>query len=160
MNGINDTTPGPYAARWERHEAARRAAAMQNRRIVFDTLTRADIESITVSFNGEGDSGQVEDIAVLPEERIGVLDTSANMTTVPWPGCDLISEPRPLRDLVEDVCYAALSETHGGWENNDGAYGEFTFDVAEREITLEFNERYVATEYYEHSWTEDADHGT
>lgn len=71
-----------------------------------------------------------------------------------------MSEPHLLREIIEDVCYAALSETHGGWENNDGAYGDFTFDVPHRTITLEFNERYTATDYYEHSWTEETGHGT
>jgi ParB family transcriptional regulator, chromosome partitioning protein len=43
-----------------------------------------------------------------------------------------------------------LEETHGGWENNDGAYGEFTFDVANRTITLAYNERHMESDYSEH----------
>ena len=50
------------------------------------------------------------------------------------------------------VAYDFLSETHGGWENNDGAYGEFSFDVAARTITLDYNERYTATEFYSHEF--------
>jgi hypothetical protein len=38
-------------------------------------------------------------------------------------------------------------DTHCGWENNDGAYGDFIFDVAKRTITLDFNERYTASDY-------------
>jgi hypothetical protein len=44
---------------------------------------------------------------------------------------------------IENVCYDSLSIHDYGWEDNDGAYGEFVFDVAEREITLEINERYT-----------------
>lgn len=160
MSGTNDSAPVDYAARWDRHQAARHEAYIQNRRIVFDALSRSDLASITVSFNGEGDSGQIEDISVSPEEHAAPLDIPAKMMTVPWPGCELVSELHPLREIIEDVCYAALSETHGGWENNDGAYGDFTFDVPHRTIKLEFNERYTATDYYEHSWTEETGHGT
>ena len=48
------------------------------------------------------------------------------------------------------MAYRFLDQTHDGWENDDGAYGEFTFDVAERSITLEYNERYIETHYHEH----------
>ena len=44
----------------------------------------------------------------------------------------------------------ALAQTHGGWENNEGAYGEFTFDVAQRTITLDYNERVETSEYSQH----------
>ena len=42
------------------------------------------------------------------------------------------------------------SETHDGWENSDGAYGDFTFDVAERTITLDYNERHMESDYSQH----------
>jgi hypothetical protein len=48
------------------------------------------------------------------------------------------------------LAYSFLRQTHEGWENNDGAFGDFTFDVAERSITLEYNERYTETNYSEH----------
>ena len=54
------------------------------------------------------------------------------------------------RDAVEALAYAFLEETHGGWENNEGAFGEFTFDVAERTITLDYNERFESSEYSQH----------
>ncbi len=40
--------------------------------------------------------------------------------------------------------------THDGWENSDGAHGDFTFDVGERTITLDYNERYMQSEYSLH----------
>jgi hypothetical protein len=50
-----------------------------------------------------------------------------------------------LASAIEILCYDHLEETHCGWENNDGAYGEFLLDVAERTVELEFHERYTAT---------------
>jgi hypothetical protein len=41
-------------------------------------------------------------------------------------------------------------QEHGGWENNDDAYGTFTFDVPERTIEPEFNGRFtdIATSHH------------
>ncbi|MFE8874174.1 DUF6878 family protein [Acetobacter persici] len=155
----NEISPIDYALRWQRHEAAQRQASVQNRRIVFTTLSLHAITDLRVSFNGEGDSGQIEDIAVTPEDRADLLDAEITMMTTSWPGSDTLPERAPLRNAVENVCYDALSQTHGGWENNDGAYGDIVFDVDQRTVTLEFNERYMSTEYFEHSWTEEPDDG-
>jgi hypothetical protein len=43
-------------------------------------------------------------------------------------------------------------EKHGGWENNEGAHGTFEFDVANRTVSLEFNERFVDTTTYNHTF--------
>ena len=55
-----------------------------------------------------------------------------------------------LEDVVEQLAYDFLSDAHGGWENNDGAWGEFCFDAAARCIHLEFNERFTLSELYSH----------
>jgi hypothetical protein len=39
-----------------------------------------------------------------------------------------------------------------GWENNDGAFGTFVFDVADRTITLEHNERYTEVNITSHEF--------
>ena len=57
-----------------------------------------------------------------------------------------------LEDVVEQLACDFLSDTHGGWENNDGAYGEFCFDAAARCIHLEFNERFTSSELFTHDF--------
>ena len=52
----------------------------------------------------------------------------------------------------ERCAYDFLSDTHGGWENNDGAYGEFCFDASARTVHLEFNERFTSSELYTHDF--------
>jgi hypothetical protein len=37
-----------------------------------------------------------------------------------------------------------------GWEDNEGAYGEFTFDIANRKIKLDYNERYTGSHNSQH----------
>lgn len=145
-----------HAEQLLRHEKACNQASAQNRRIIFEALSVSRITAVTVSFDGEGDSGQIEEIAVVPEGEDTLLDVLVDAVTARWTDCEIVSERTPLRDVIEQVCYAALAETNGGWENNEGAFGDFRFDVANRTLTLEFNGRYMSTEYSEHSWTEEA----
>lgn len=55
-----------------------------------------------------------------------------------------------LSGALEQLAYDLLDQVHGGWENDDGAYGEFSFDVAARTITLDFNERFVSADHSQH----------
>lgn len=57
-----------------------------------------------------------------------------------WDDPEVEMRSLSLEDVVEQLAYDFLSDTHGGWENNDGAYGEFCFDASARCIHLEFNE--------------------
>jgi hypothetical protein len=63
-------------------------------------------------------------------------------------------EPVPLTvslaEAVDQVAYDFLQQKHEGWENGDGAYGNFTFDVAARSITLDYYQRYTDSEYSQH----------
>ena len=62
------STPEPtidYAAFYqEQQERARRAEQLlaANKDALFDALAAAGIETVTVTFDGYGDSGQIEDI--------------------------------------------------------------------------------------------------
>jgi hypothetical protein len=58
----------------------------------------------------------------------------------------------PLPEAVEVLCYGYLEQEHDGWENNDGAYGEFCFDVHERTIALELHVRYTDTHSSDHTF--------
>ena len=59
---------------------------------------------------------------------------------------------QPFRDAIETLSYAFLQETHAGWENNEGGYGDFVFDVAAGTITLDYNERIETSENYSHEF--------
>ena len=52
-----------------------------------------------------------------------------------------------LQNAVEHLCYECLEEQHGGWEINEGSFGEFILDVAARMIRLEHHGRIVDTVY-------------
>ena len=68
-----------------------------------------------------------------------------------WQVGDLTTAETPLPEAIETLCYGYLEQYQGGWENNDGAFGSFVFDVAGRTVQLEFNGRFtdVATHNYD-----------
>ena len=139
---------------WQLHRDREAEVLPLNKAAVFDALGAAGISLLVVNFDGSGDSGQIEDIAasgpdgthlVLPDGCIDYLEVGYG---APEP----LMTKATVREVVENLSYAFLSTTHGGWENDDGAYGEFTFDVAQRGITLEYNERYTDTHFHEHQF--------
>jgi hypothetical protein len=124
-----------------------------NKTVLFNALAAAGITFVIVTFDGYGDSGQIENIEIragdeiieLPDERIEILDPI-------WGSSEIERQTHTLGEAIEHMAYAFLRQTHEGWENNDGAYGDFTFDVEERTITLDYNERYTSSENYGHEF--------
>ena len=141
-----------FSSAYERHAANLRKTVELNKTAVFDALASATITSVTVEFDGEGDSGGIEHISA----NCGDANTELPTVSVP---CHQVSfgddvpvlTQQTLREAVETLCYDCLAQDNEGWENNDGAFGTFTFDVARQTIELEFNGRYneVFTSTYE-----------
>jgi hypothetical protein len=139
----------------EGDERNRRAEAVRpdNKTALFDALAAAGITLVTVTFDGSGDSGQIEDITAQSDDRtVDLPQGEITIATVAWGTDKVTAISMGVEAAIEQLAYDFLSETHGGWENNDGAYGEFSFDVAARTITLDYNERYTATEFYSHEF--------
>jgi hypothetical protein len=57
-----------------------------------------------------------------------------------------------VREFIEKLACDFLEAMHLVWEDGEGAYGEFRFTLADRTITLEYNERYVDYHYHEHQF--------
>ncbi len=124
-----------------------------NKTAILAALAAAGITSIVVTFDGSGDSGQIEGV----DARIGDTATELPVTNVEiasplWDGAGVDTRTLPLAEAIEQIAYDLLEETHDGWENNEGAFGEFTFDVAEDVIRLDYNERFETSEYSGHAW--------
>jgi hypothetical protein len=121
-----------------------------NKKTVFDALEAAGVETVTVDFDGEGDSGNVDE----PCFQGGKTDTAPSVTirVTSYRPDGFEEQTQTLPQAVETLCYGYLAQEHGGWENNEGAFGEFVFDVAGRTIRLEFKQRLMEYETYEHSF--------
>jgi hypothetical protein len=128
---------------YDRHRATVAKTNKLNKAAVFKTLTEAGITSVTVEFNGEGDSGQIEDITASAGETPVPLPKATVTIRQTGHGQKPSTHDAALKDAIETLCYDYLEQQHGGWENNDGAFGSFEFDVAKRTIRLEFNGRFT-----------------
>ena len=141
-----------FETEYKRYQEALKKTNELNKVAVFDPLAEAGIDRVTVTFDGEGDSGQIEEVTAYKNEAaIGLPVSSVTLHSVPWGSETITGATSPVAEAIESLCYDYLSEAHGGWENNDGAFGEFTFHVSERRIELDFNDRF--TDYTNHSYT-------
>jgi hypothetical protein len=123
----------------------------ENKATLFDALAQAGITSVEVTFDGFGDSGQIEDvIAKTGDTEVALPKNSIELAQAEWGNPEIVRATHPLKEAIEQLAYDFLRETHDGWENNEGAFGDFFFDVAGRTITLNYNERFEDSEYTQH----------
>ena len=154
-----NTTPTPsfdFTA-WESerraHEAAQTAIRPTNKAALFSVLSAACITSVDVTFDGYGDSGQIESIDAKAAEADAPLpEATVTLTIIGWRDTEPTERTMPIRDAIEHFAYDCLAQTHGGWENNEGAFGTFVFDVTDQSITLDYNQRFEDIESFEHAF--------
>jgi hypothetical protein len=141
---MNDADPA--ISDYERHRQARAQLSKGNKDAVFDALAAAGITQVRVEFDGEGDSGQINTVTAFHgEERADLPTIAVSVQNVAWGNADPVTTQSTLESAIETLCYDYLNETHGGWENNEGGFGEFLLDVATRAVELEFNGRFTET---------------
>jgi hypothetical protein len=147
---FDTTTPNPDTASsgWETmqatHDRLHAELSPHNKAALFDVLSAAGATLVVVSFDGCGDSGQIEHIQVKAGDAIIAMSTGeVEIFRAAWGKSEPQRSTVSIREAVEQLAYDFLAQTHSGWENNEGAFGEFIFDVAARTITLDYNERYI-----------------
>jgi len=142
-----------FETTYARHKELSAKANELNKAVLFDALAPAGITSINVEFDGEGDSGQIHDIsAKAGDQAVDLPAAKITIQQIRWGQTEATASEFTLEAAVEALCYDYLEQEHGGWENNDGAFGEFAINVADRTIDLEFYSRYTDTEKYSHSF--------
>jgi hypothetical protein len=148
------TTPNDILLQWSRHEALAARLLPLNKTRLLAALAAAGIATVIIRFDGCGDSGQIEEVEALDADDVGleIPAVPVELMEQPWNTEVAVAARMSLGAALEAHAYHLLGATHPGWENNDGAYGEFTFDVAAGMIRLEHAVRYVATERYSHEF--------
>lgn len=145
--------PVAWAEKDREHTRRAHELLATNKATLFDALAGAGITTVSVHFDGYGDEGQVDDVwahtndapVELPEDRIEMLDSI-------WGSVEVERQTMTIREAVEAMAWNLLRETHGHWEDNEGGFGDFLFNVAERTIRLDYNERISDTEFYQHEF--------
>jgi len=81
-------------------------------------LRQLGVEIVTAEYDGSGDEGQID----VPE----------------FGGAKV---PDALAMAVQDLFYDILGDLYRGWEDNEGAFGQFEWDVKQDRINLVHNAR-------------------
>lgn len=159
MTDTSDTTPQAAASLsdWEMKAVARSKLEAElftlNKAALLSVLALAGVTRIVVSFDGYGDSGQIENVEVQAGDDPVTMPVAAiELAEAVWDQAEPKRSSVSIAEAVESLAYDVLEKTHCGWENNDGAYGDIVFDVEEETITLDYNERYTASENYTHTF--------
>jgi hypothetical protein len=140
-----------YFSRYEEQRRRERELRPANRTALFDALVAAGVTMLVVTFDGYGDSGQIEAIEARDGGgEIALPEINVELAVATFGDSEPQRQTLGLREAIENLAYDCLRDTHPGWENSDGAYGDFTFDVASRLVRLDYNERYTASESYSH----------
>jgi uncharacterized protein DUF6878 len=114
-----------FEQRYARHQANIAEANKLNKTVLFDALASLGVATIVVDFDGEGDSGQINSVAAFVNAQPFQLPkTMLTINYTSWSSEVFQTRDIPLEEAVEEICYGYLEQEHGGWVNNDGAYGE------------------------------------
>jgi hypothetical protein len=137
----------------ERQRRMRKKLGQKNKTAVFAALAAADIEHVRVIFDGIGDSGQINDVAASRQEQaVPLPDVKIRVLEAVWGQSKPEASKARLHDAIEILCYDFLEDDHAGWQDNEGAFGEFRLDVRARTIKLEFNGRFIDFSRSNHSY--------
>ena len=121
-----------------------------NKAALFAALAAAAVHTVVVAFDGSGDSGQIESVTGfdaanrvidLPSDVIGqqaaVFDSAEVQVTA-----------SSVADAIESMAYEALSKRHGGWEIDEGSYGDITFTVVDQTIAVDLQARFTDSTHH------------
>ena len=132
---------------WERYEEQERTKVQRNKDALIPVLRSNGIKYVVIEYNGYGDSGQVEDVAVYgahcevqPEnsyETEGRIDMPDVIAELPE------EKGKKLQTVLEDFGWDTVTAHHGGFENNEGGQGQVLIDVEAGKVRIEHGDNYV-----------------
>ncbi len=126
-------------------------AIAESKAAIFAALEQAGIAEVLVEFDGYGDSGQIEAI-IFRNAAQEELPCPEVTLAFPAAGGEPSEENIPLATATENLVYDLLEIEVAGWENNEGAFGDFLFNVAGRTIDHTHNERITDTDTTTYSY--------
>lgn len=116
-----------FLREWDKQQQAQASAARQSLRKLCQQLVKLGVDSVTINYDGYGDSGTMEDPLAFQNDK------PVRLT-------------RKLNDLLLEFAESYLP---GGWENNDGACGEFVLNIKDRKFSREHCWRHMDYEHDE-----------
>ena len=112
---------------WDKQQKKRESSARKSLRRFCRQLVKLQVDTVTINYDGYGDSGTMEDPLAFQNDK------PVRLT-------------RKLNDLLLEFAESYLP---GGWENNDGACGEFVLNIKDRKFSREHCWRHMDYEHDE-----------
>lgn len=143
----------------QQQRASAQTRLLTNRRRIHRALKRLNATHVVVSYSGCGDSGQIDsirmlngDVEIKPFKNIRVLTATSKFDHQASRWIEQAKNKSvPILEALETLVYDWLESEYAGWENNDGASGDCTIDVAGDSFLLEHTWYYTESETAEHS---------
>ena len=151
---MNDDRFAAYDAKWAAFRRLEEEVLQGNKQAIFDALVAAGIQLVTIDFDGYGDEGHLQEPAGFDaaNKEISLPSASITVQQVKFESSTIVEASTSVAEFVNNLASDLLQKTHGGWQDGEGAYGTFSFNLEDRTITLRYHERYVETEYHEHAF--------
>lgn len=128
--------------------ANRQAKGVAGLRDAIPFLARLGITSITMSYEGSGDSGDIEDIFITSKENAPKTCEELDAALKKFPE-ELNAYKRFCVNELKERVFEILPP---GFEINDGSYGEVIINCETGKIHRENNERFTEVRTDEEEW--------
>jgi hypothetical protein len=139
---VSDSTADDFFANYLRLAQEREQAAAAQLKAACAPLASVGIKNITWSYDGSGDSGDMESRTITSIH--GPCSDKDYAAAIKGLGQDLQKQL-----ALEELEKAVWELLPGGFEVNDGGYGEVILDTTDRLISVQHNARITETEYSE-----------
>lgn len=99
------------------------------------------IATVSIEYDGEGDSGQINEITA--------VDANQQPVSLDQPVTLALHKPQEpttyntLYEALDDFAWTAIQAYHGGFHNNDGGFGTVTIDTNKGSLTIDHNDRFT-----------------
>lgn len=134
---------------WEAHLRQREAAKAQSAQRLKDAcpaLASLGVTNIIWAYDGEGDSGSMQDITVTGS---GTAPKTIDALKELLKGFDPETCEKLNWDKLKDAVWDLIPD---GFENNDGGYGEVELKTTTGSIQVRHNQRITDVEYEEDNY--------
>jgi hypothetical protein len=129
--------PVDWAAKWAQEAEQRKKALREAKAPIIVALKELGVHSVTITYDGEGDSGQIEDISA------HTADNAEINLNVAYVGPDNDARFSTLRDAIDELAWQCLDAFHEGFENNEGGCGDITINVQTGLIRVDHGDRVI-----------------
>lgn len=140
------------------YSAASLDAIHANRQPLLAALAALNITEVSIRYEGGGDSGDVMEVMVKPEEQMSQLTTTQMLyhsvlaeNSEGHYQYKLSESSISLDDALRDFTLTWVNAHHGGWENDEGGDGTVTLYVPANHCQLAHSECYTERNDYAYS---------